>query len=104
MARSLVVVAAELALEHPVVAARLLLLAQLHPVLALFHAPAAVLARRVGTALYAALVRQAALALEEQLLPLAAALLALRRSVSGHLRPSAACGDGTRCGPGASRP
>jgi hypothetical protein len=54
-----------------------LLLAQLNAVLALFHAPAPVLARRVGATLDAALVGQAALALEKQLLPLAAALLAL---------------------------
>ena len=84
LARGLLVVAAELLLEHAVVAARLLLLAQLHAVLALFQAPAAVLARRVGAALDAALVGQAALALEEQLLALAAALLALRAGVAGH--------------------
>ena len=80
----LFVVAVELPLEHSVVAARLLLLAQLHPVLALFHAPTPMLARRVGAALDAALVRQAALALEEQLLSLAAALLALWACVSCH--------------------
>ena len=45
LARGLLVVAVELPLEHAVVAARLLLLAQLQPVLALFQAPAAVLAR-----------------------------------------------------------
>jgi hypothetical protein len=42
------------------------------------------LAGRVGASLDAALVGQAALALEEQLLPLAAALLALRSCVSSH--------------------
>jgi hypothetical protein len=43
-----------------------------------------VLARRVGAALHAALVGQASLALEEQLLSLAAALLALWACVSCH--------------------
>src|SRR5438270_7868709 len=84
LARSLDVVAVELLLQHAVIAARLLLLAQLHAILALFHAPASVLARRVGPPLDAALVRQAALALEEQLLSLAAALLALGARVAGH--------------------
>ena len=83
-----------------VVAARLLLLAQLQPVLGLAHAAAAVLARRVGAALDAALVGEAALALEEELLALAAALLALGRRVASHqtrlrflgLQPLCACG------------
>ena len=74
--RSLVVVA-ELLLEHAVVPPRLLLLAKLHAVLGLLLAPTAVLARRVVATLDAALVRQAALALEEELLALATALLAL---------------------------
>jgi hypothetical protein len=43
-----------------------------------------VLARRVGAALDAALVGEAALALEEELLPLAAALLALRTGIACH--------------------
>jgi len=77
LAGGLFVVAVELALQHAVVASRLLLLAQLDAVLALFHAPAPVLARSVGAALDAALVGEAALALEKQLLPLAATLLAL---------------------------
>src|SRR5262249_46841304 len=42
------------------------------------------LARRVGAALDPALVAEAARALEEQLLSLAAALLALGRGVAGH--------------------
>jgi hypothetical protein len=42
------------------------------------------LAGRVGAALDAALVGQAALALEEQLLALAAALLALRSGFTSH--------------------
>ena len=84
LARRLVVVAAELALEHAVVAARLLLLAQLHAVLALLLAATAVVARRVRAALDAALVGEAALALEEELLPFAAALLALGAGVTSH--------------------
>ena len=71
------VVVVELLLEHLVVAARLLLLAQLQQVLALLDAAAAVLARRVRAPLDGALVGEAALALEEELLRLAAALLAL---------------------------
>jgi hypothetical protein len=43
-----------------------------------------VLSRRVRAALDAALLGQAALALEEQLLSLAAALLALGAGVAGH--------------------
>src|SRR5664280_30091 len=54
LARGLLVVTGKLFLEHAVVALGLLLLAQLHAVLALFHAAAAVLARRVGAALHAA--------------------------------------------------
>src|SRR5205085_2975360 len=77
LARGLLVVVAELLLEHAVVAAGLLLLAQLHAVLGLLLAAAAVITGRVRAALDAALVGQAALALEEQLLALTAALLAL---------------------------
>src|SRR5207248_10822802 len=73
----LLVVGAELVLEQPVVAARLLLLAQLQQVLALLDPAAAVLARRIRTALDCALLGQAALALQEQLHALPAALLAL---------------------------
>jgi hypothetical protein len=43
-----------------------------------------VIARRVVAPLDAALVGEAALALEEELLPLAAALLALRAGVARH--------------------
>jgi hypothetical protein len=43
-----------------------------------------VIAGRVGAALDAALVGEAALALEEELLALAAALLALGGGVAGH--------------------
>src|SRR5918911_207064 len=83
-ARGLRVVGTELLLEQAVVATRLLLLPQLQQVLALLDAPAAVLARRVRAALDRALLRQAALALEEQLHALAAADAALRSDVSGH--------------------
>src|SRR4051794_28868730 len=80
----LVVVGAELALEDAIEAASLLLLAKLEAVLRLLHAPTAVVARRVGTALDAALVGKAALALEEQFLALSTALLALRARIAGH--------------------
>src|SRR3954470_502778 len=77
LARSLLVVQTELVLEHAVVAAGLLLLAQLEQVLALLDPTTAVLARRIAAALDGALLGEAALALEEELDPLAAALLAL---------------------------
>src|SRR6476469_5068598 len=97
----LLVVGAELRLEQPVVPARLLLLAQLQQVLALLDAAAAVLARRIGAALDGALLGQAALALEEELHALPAALLALRGTIASHytrLRffwrtPLCACGE-----------
>ena len=76
-ARDLVVVV-ELLLEQLIVAARLLLLAKLQQVLGLLDASATVLARRVGAPLDGALVGEAALALEEELLALPAALLTLR--------------------------
>src|SRR5947199_126378 len=60
------------------------LLAQLEQVLGLLRAAAAVLARRVGAALDRALLGQAALALQEQLHVLAAALLALGGDHPGH--------------------
>src|SRR4029077_11353604 len=100
----LLVVRAELRLEQPVVAARLLLLAQLQQVLALLDPAAAVLARRIRAALDRALLGQAALALEEELHSLAAADTALRSEITCHLRPSASCADGRRCAPAASRP
>src|SRR4051812_28242460 len=84
LARGTLVVVAELLLEHAVVAPRLLLLTQLHPVLGLLLAPATVVARRVRAPLDAALVGEAALALEEELLPLPAALLALGSCISSH--------------------
>src|SRR5204862_5936524 len=71
------VVRPELLLEQAVVTACLLLLAQLQQVLGLLDASAAVLARRIRAALDRALLRQAALALEEELHALAAALPAL---------------------------
>src|SRR3954469_1359192 len=80
----LLVVVGELPLQHAVVAARLLLLAELQAVLGLLLAAAAVIARRVRAPLDAALVREAALALEEELHALAAALLALGSSIACH--------------------
>src|SRR5439155_2097811 len=80
----LLVVVAELLLEQAVVAARLLLFTQLQQVLALLDAAAAVLARRIRATLDRALLRQAPLALEEELHPLAAADAALRTQVSSH--------------------
>ena len=84
LARSLLVVVAELLLKHSVVPACFLLLPELDAVLALLLATATVVSGRIGTTLDAALVGQAPLALEEQLLPLAAALLALGGGISGH--------------------
>src|SRR6266542_1970434 len=78
------VVRPELLLEQAVVPARLLLLAQLQQVLGLLDAAAAVLARRVRAALDGALLGQAALALEEELHALPAALLALGTAIAGH--------------------
>src|SRR5256714_8851 len=77
-------VVAELLLEQAVVPSRLLLLAELQQVLGLLDAAAAVLARRIAAALDRALLGQAALALEEELHALPAALLALGRPVSCH--------------------
>jgi hypothetical protein len=84
LAAGLLVVAAELRLEHAVEPARLLLLPQLEEVLALADAPPPALARRVVAALDGALVGEAALALEEELLALPTALLALRAAIAGH--------------------
>src|SRR5207244_11828525 len=82
LAACLVVVVAELLLEHLVVPARPLFLSQLLPVLGRTNPAATMIARRVGTPLDCALVGHAALALEEKLHPLAATLLALRSSIS----------------------
>src|SRR5688572_23515951 len=76
LARGLGVVDPKLLFEYAVVASRLLLLAQLDAVLGLLLASAPVVARRVRTTLDAALVGQAALTLEKELLAFAAALLA----------------------------
>src|SRR5581483_10275558 len=111
LARRLLVVRAELGLEQAVVSARLLLLAQLEQVLGLLDAAAAVLARRVAAALDGALLGGAALALEEELHALPAALLALWGPVACHqtrLRflgrtPLWACGE-TSLTPRSSRP
>src|SRR5581483_11903319 len=81
----LLVVRAELRLEQAVVPARLLLLPQLQQVLALLDPAAAVLARRVRAALDRALLGEAALALQEELHALPAALLALGGTIASHL-------------------
>ena len=83
-ARRLLVRRAELLLEEPVVAARLLLLAQLQEVLALLDAPAAVLSRRIAAPLDGALLREAALALQEELDALTAADAALGAEIASH--------------------
>src|SRR4029079_322907 len=100
-ARRLGVRVAELLLEQAVVAARLLLLAQLQQVFALLDAAAAVLSRRIRAPLDRAFLGEAALALQEEFEPLPAALAALRSRVAGHyprLRvlgrtPWCACGE-----------
>jgi hypothetical protein len=101
------VVVRKLLLENLVVAARLLLLAQLQQVLGLLDTTAAMLAWGIRPALDGALVGETPLALEEQLLGLAAALLALCCCISRHVdlpRPGDACADGTRCAAPALRP
>ena len=82
--RRLLVGRAELLLEQAVVAARLLLLAELQEVLALLDAPASVLARRIAATLDRALLGEAALALQEELHALAAADAALGSEISCH--------------------
>src|SRR6185312_15463882 len=82
--RGLGVVGAKLLLEETVVAARLLLLAQLQQVLALLDPAAAVLPRRIRAALDRALLGQTALALEEELHTFTAADAALGAGVAGH--------------------
>src|SRR4051794_19763212 len=81
----LLVITAELLLEHAVDAGALLLLPLLQQVLAVLGAPATVLARRVGPDLDRALRRLALAALEEQLHLLAAATLAVRAGVPSHV-------------------
>src|SRR4051812_14453457 len=83
-ARRLLVRVAELLLEQPVVAARLLLLAQLQQVLALLDPAAAVLSRRVRAPLDRALLGQAAFALQEQLDALTTAEPTLGAEIAGH--------------------
>src|SRR5581483_3186108 len=78
------VVRAELLLEQAVVPARLLLLAKLEQVLGLLDPAAAVLARRIAAALDRALLRQAALSLEEELHALAPAELAGGTAIPCH--------------------
>src|SRR6185503_991323 len=104
----LLVVTAELLLEHAVGATGLLLLAVLEQVLGLLGPTAAVLAGREGTRLERALRPVALAALEEQLHLLAAAALAVRTCITSHclcisLRPGGASADGNRCAAAASR-
>src|SRR3989475_245458 len=96
-------VAAELRLEHAVDAPQLLLLAQLDRVLAEPRARLAVLARRIVAPLGGALVGVAALALQEELQPVAPAVPADGPGVSCHVdssdppplgRPTAVVRDG----------
>src|SRR6187397_2572679 len=82
--RRLLVRRAELLLEKPVVAARLLLLAELEQILALLDAPAAVLSGWIAAALYSALLGEAALALQEELDALTATETALGAEIAGH--------------------
>src|SRR5215211_4260571 len=84
----LLVVAPELLLQDAVDAGGLLLLAHLQEVLALLGARATVHARRVGADLDRALRGVALGSLEEQLLLLAAAALAVRAGVTRHVAGS----------------
>src|SRR5262249_47040637 len=81
----LVIGIAELALEEPVNAPHLLLLAQLDAVPGQPRILLAVLSRRVVAALDGALVGEAFLALQEELLAFPAALPAFRVEISGHV-------------------
>src|SRR5690606_24098748 len=80
----LLVVPAELLLQHPVDSARLLLLPQLQQVLGLLGAPAAVLARRERPGLERALRAVALAALQEELHLLPPAAAAVGTCVSRH--------------------
>src|SRR5829696_7501667 len=84
LAVGLLVVAAELLLQHAVHPAGLLLLAQLQQVLGVLGAAPAVLARRVGPDLDRALGALALAALEEQLHLLPPAAAAVGSGVTGH--------------------
>ena len=97
-------VAAELALQDAVKSLCLLLLAQLLAVLGALAAALAVLAGGESSAVHCALVSVAAVALEEELLTLSAALAAYCISISCHfsLPPSIihddVSEDGSHCG------
>src|SRR6185436_7816153 len=94
----LAVVVPELALEHAVDTAHLLLLAKLDAELTHLAATHAVLAGRGRPALERAFLRVAARALQEEFGALAAAEAADGAGVAGHrLRPSAAWAGGSRC-------
>ena len=83
-ARGQLVGIAELAFQHAVNAAYLLLFAQLRAVVGTAQIFLAVLAGRVRAALNGTLVGEALLAFEEELLAFPAALAAFRVKVSGH--------------------
>src|SRR6185437_6597298 len=97
----LLVVAAELLLQHAVRPAGLLLLAVLEQVLGLLGPATAVLPGRERPGLERALRTIAFAALEEQLHLLASAAPAVGTCVTSHLslplRPGGASADGTRC-------
>src|SRR3954469_22579257 len=77
---------AELALQHPIGAPRLLLLAQAHAILGwLASTSLTVLAGRVAASLDGALRPEAALTLQKQLLPFASAESTNRTSVTSHV-------------------
>src|SRR5262249_1572225 len=104
-ARRLVIRLAELALEQAVDVAHLLLLAQLLAVVGEARAGfLAVLPGRVAAPIHRALVGEAFLALEEELLPLAAAMTALVEISCHSLSPTlaGASARGSRCAARAS--
>src|SRR5690606_4386213 len=84
LAGCLVVVAPELALQHAVDAAQLLLLPQVHAVIRQLLPVAPVLARRIRTPIDGALIGEAFIALQEKLFPLAPAKSANGADVSCH--------------------
>src|SRR5690606_35649111 len=106
-ARGSHVVARELLREQAIDAAHALLLAQTEAVLAELGARLAVLARRIGAARHRALVGEATLSLQIELVAVATADLANGTEVASHLLSSvtrdAAWAAGSRCAGWASR-
>src|SRR5581483_3347018 len=100
VARGFLVIIFELALEHAVDAAQLLLLAQLQAVVRHAAATLAVLAGRVGALVHRAALGEALLAFQEQLAALAAAQAALGIGITRHWfssTPDGAWPNGSRC-------